>query len=109
MRKIIFCIFAAPLLSTCATDPYGNSTDTRTIGGMIIGGAVGALGGRSVGVDPINGAAAGMAAGAAVGYAIKGRLTYQSPSRQYYRDTQGYCYYVDQNGVPYYDQPPVRC
>jgi uncharacterized protein YcfJ len=109
VNKIIICILAAPLLSGCATDPYGNSTDSRTIGGMILGAAVGGLGGQAVGGDPISGAAAGMVVGGAAGYAVKGRPAYQSPTRQYYRDTQGYCYYVDQNGVSHYDQPPVRC
>jgi hypothetical protein len=28
--------------------------------------------------------------------------------RQYYRDTQGYCYYVDRYGQPHYNYS-VRC
>jgi hypothetical protein len=108
VRRVAVCLLVAPLLGACATDPYGNNLETRTIGGVLVGGALGALAGRSVGLDPVAGAAAGMAVGGATGYAVGGR---HSPvrERQYYKDSQGYCYYVDQAGVPHYDVPPVRC
>jgi hypothetical protein len=62
---------------------------------MLVGGVAGAaLGGHA-----IPGAAAGMVAGAAVGAATTAVPT----GRKYYRDTRGYCYYVDENGQPIYD------
>ena len=107
MKSIAICLLAAPLLSACATDPYGrNSVEGRTTAGVLVGGALGALAGRSIGLDPVSGAAVGMVAGGAAGYAIKGPVTH---GRQYYRDSAGYCYYVDSAGVSHYDDPPVRC
>ena len=44
--------------------------------------------------------ATGAAIGGVTGAVIKGR--------QYYRDTRGYCYYVDQYGNPIYDYN-TRC
>ena len=46
------------------------------------------------------GAVAGGVAGAVLGAVINGR--------QYYSDTRGYCYYVDRNGQPIYDNT-TRC
>ena len=106
MKSIIFCMLAVPLLGACATDPYGNSVDSRTTTGVLVGGALGALAGSQVGLNPVSGAAVGMIAGGVAGYAIKGPKVH---GRQYYKDSLGYCYYVDQAGVSRYDQPPVRC
>ena len=69
------------------------------------GAAVGAVGGAvagavSAGVKPGEGAVAGAILGGVLGAVIKGR--------QYYRDTRGYCYYVDQYGHPVYDYN-TRC
>ena len=59
----------AALLSACATDPYGRSSvESRTTAGVLVGGALGALAGRAIGLDPVSGAAVGMVAGA--GYEI---------------------------------------
>ncbi|MCJ7422382.1 YMGG-like glycine zipper-containing protein [Sphingomicrobium astaxanthinifaciens] len=100
-------MLAAGLLVTgCATDPYGyddpyyagrdNQQLERAAKGAAIGGIAGAAVGAVVdGVSVVEGAAAGAAIGAVAGAVIKGR--------QYYRDTQGYCYYVDDNGNPVYD------
>ena len=52
------------------------------------------------GVSTVEGAIAGGIAGAVLGAVVNGR--------QYYRDTRGYCYYVDQYGRPIYDYN-VRC
>jgi hypothetical protein len=52
------------------------------------------------GVRPLTGAIAGGIAGAVLGSVIKGK--------QYYRDTNGYCYYVDQYGRPVYNYN-TRC
>ena len=99
-------------LSACATNPYGyndpygsgysNSSQTnRTVAGAAIGGAVGAAAGAIIpGVSPIQGAIAGAVLGGVAGAVIKGR--------QYYRDTRGYCYYVDSNGNAVYDYN-TRC
>lgn len=107
MTRIILCLMVAPLLGSCATDPYGGSSvEGRTMGGVLVGGALGALAGHAVGLDPVSGAAAGMVVGGAAGYAIKGPVT---RGRQYYKDSQGYCYYIDTAGVSHYDDPPVRC
>jgi outer membrane lipoprotein SlyB len=95
-----------PLLSACATDPYGKpNIGGRLIGGALIGAAAGAVGGSAIGVDPITGAAAGMVAGGAIGAASTARVGH---GRKYYKDTRGYCYYVDASGQPRYD-PAVTC
>ena len=107
MKRILLSLAAVPLLGACATDPYGgNSVDRRTMGGVLVGGALGALTGHAIGLDPISGAAAGMVVGGAAGYAIKGPVI---RNRQYYKDTNGYCYFVDEAGISHYDDPPVRC
>jgi hypothetical protein len=68
--------------------------------GVLLGAAAGALGGRAVGVNPVAGAAAGMVAGGALGAAT----AMQGPTqRRYYKDTRGYCYYMDATGQPQYD------
>src|SRR4051794_285833 len=99
MRNLILAAAAASTLtlSACASDPYyQNRQATRAA----TGGAIGALGGAAIGavvpgVSPIEGAIAGGIAGAVIGAVVKGK--------QYYRDTRGYCYYVDQYGRPVYD------
>lgn len=92
----------------CATNPYGDpyygqrdDTTRRAATGAAIGGAAGAIGGAVLpGVSTTEGAIAGAVLGGVAGAVIKGR--------QYYRDTRGYCYYVDQQGRPVYDYN-VRC
>ena len=73
--------------------------------GVLAGGALGALAGHAAGVDPVTGAAAGMALGGAAGILIKGPVI---EGRQYYKDSRGFCYYVDSAGQPTYD-PTVAC
>ncbi len=90
-------------VSGCASDPYGYQ-DPRTRG-AVRGGAIGAAGGAVLGavvpgVNPVTGAVIGGIAGAVLGAVVNGK--------QYYRDTRGYCYYVDQYGRPVYDYN-VRC
>ena len=107
MKSMTLALLVAPLLGACATDPYGRSSiEGRTTAGVLVGGALGALAGHAAGLDPVSGAAAGMVAGGVAGYAIKG-----SPvdRRRYFKDSAGYCYYVDTAGVSHYDDPPVRC
>jgi len=98
---------AALLLSACATDQYGNppNAGTRTIYGVAAGAAVGALAGTALGADAVSGAAMGALAGGAAGALMPGSVI---KGRQYYRDTRGYCYYIDRNGKAQYDGT-VRC
>ena len=109
MQRSLLCIAVAPLLAACATtDAYGNrDVGARTGIGIALGGALGALAGHAAGLDPVAGAAAGMVVGGAAGYALPGGEV--DKDRQYYRDTQGYCYYVDAAGMSHYGNPPVRC
>jgi uncharacterized protein YcfJ len=72
--------------------------------GAAAGAAVGALAGSALG-DPVGGAGMGAIAGGAIGALIKGPIIH---GRQYYKDTRGYCYFVDRNGKPKYDGT-VRC
>ena len=112
MKKLaLTAALAASLgVSACATNPYGDhdpysggNTDQarRAATGAAIGGAAGAVAGAVLpGVSPIGGAVAGAVLGGVLGAVVNGR--------QYYRDTRGYCYYVDQYGRPVYDYN-TRC
>ena len=108
MKKVILAAAMASVLplSACSTygnDPYyGQNADVRR---GATGAAVGAVAGAALGavvpgVSTVEGAIAGGIAGAVLGAVIN--------NRQYYRDTRGYCYYVDQYGRPVYDYN-VRC
>ena len=86
-------------------DPYysgqRNTQGERAVTGAAIGAAGGAIAGAILpGVKPLTGAVVGGIAGAVLGAVIN--------NRQYYRDTRGYCYYVDQYGNPIYDYN-TRC
>lgn len=120
MRKLGLAVVAAGSLAAagCATypnqygyDPYynngynnGYTTDSqgrRVATGAAIGGAAGAVAGAILpGVSPVGGAVAGAVLGGVLGAVVN--------NRQYYRDTRGYCYYVDQYGQPHYSYD-VRC
>lgn len=115
MRRVGLAVAVAATIATtgCATNPYGydpygynsgyyNNTQASR---AATGAAVGALGGAAVGaivpgISPIGGAVAGAVLGGVLGAVVNGR--------QYYRDTRGYCYYVDQYGQPHYNYN-VRC
>lgn len=87
-------------LSACATDRYGyrdNDTLERTATGAAIGAAAGAGVGAVVGgVSPVEGAAAGAVIGGVAG-------AISSNDRRWYRDTRGYCFYVNDRGERIYD------
>jgi hypothetical protein len=106
MKRLVLAsaIASSVALSGCTSDPYGynnNPQAQRAVQGAALGGLVGAATGAVVGgVSPVEGALVGAAIGGVAGAVIKGR--------QYYRDTRGYCYYVDQYGNPIYDYN-VRC
>jgi hypothetical protein len=115
MRKVglAVALAASVAASSCATNPYGydpyygNQVYYYDVQGRRVatGAAAGAVGGAVVGavvpgLNPVQGAIAGAVLGGVLGAVIKGR--------QYYRDTRGYCYYVDQYGQPHYDYN-TRC
>jgi phage tail tape-measure protein len=110
MKKVALSVALAASLSACATNPYGyndpyygnnNDQTRRAATGAALGAAGGAALGAVVGgVSPVEGAVAGAVLGGVLGAVVKGK--------QYYRDTRGYCYYVDQYGRPVYDYN-TRC
>jgi outer membrane lipoprotein SlyB len=114
MKRLVLAtaIVASVSVAGCATNPYGyndgynngyqyDSQGRRVATGAAIGGATGAVVGAVVpGVNPVTGAVVGAVLGGVAGAVIKGK--------QYYRDTRGYCYYVDQYGNPIYDYN-ARC
>ena len=81
---------------------YGNrSTGANVATGAAIGAVGGAIAGKVIpGVSTGEGAIAGAVLGGVLGATVNGR--------QYYRDTRGYCYYVDQYGQPHYNYN-TRC
>jgi len=84
-------------------DPYynGNGQAGRAATGAAVGAVGGAVAGAILpGIKPVTGAIAGAVLGGVLGSVIN--------NRQYYRDTRGYCYYVDRNGQPIYDYN-TRC
>ena len=111
MKKVaLTAALAAGLsVSACATNPYGYNNDpyanndqtrrtaTGAAAGAVAGGVLGAV---VPGVSTVEGAVAGAVLGGVLGAVVKGR--------QYYKDTRGYCYYVDQYGRPVYDYN-TRC
>jgi hypothetical protein len=81
--------------------PYTNGQVGRVAGGAAAGAVGGAIAGAVIpGVSVGQGAIAGAILGGVLGAVVNGR--------QYYRDTRGYCYYVDQYGQPHYDYN-TRC
>ena len=76
---------------------YGtNSQAGNVVGGAAIGAATGAIAGAVLpGIKPGTGAIAGAILGGVLGATVNGH--------QYYRDTRGYCYYVDETGQARYD------
>ena len=80
---------------------YGNPQTGNVVGGAAIGAATGAIAGAVLpGIKPGTGALAGAVLGGVLGAVVN--------NRQYYRDTRGYCYYVDQYGQPHYSYD-IRC
>ena len=102
MKRLIVTAAAATSLALggCATP--AQDRQVAAVGtGAVIGAGVGAVAGSVLpGIGTAAGAAVGGVVGGAAGAIIHGR--------QYYRDTRGYCYYVDQYGRPHYNYD-VRC
>jgi len=103
MKRLLLSAAAVSSLAlgSCTTDPYRDHVVASGATGAVIGAGAGAIAGSVIpGIGTGAGAVAGGILGGMVG-AIVG-------DRQYYRDTRGYCYYVDQNGRVHYDYQ-VRC
>jgi uncharacterized protein YcfJ len=103
MKRLLISAAAASslALSGCASDPYRDHVVASGATGAVIGAGAGAIAGS---VLP----GIGTGAGAAVGAVLGGTIGAVIGDRQYYRDTRGYCYYVDRNGQPRYNYN-VRC
>jgi hypothetical protein len=103
MKRLLISAAAASSLALggCATTPAYDHAVASTATGAALGAGAGALAGSVLpGIGTGAGAIVGGALGAAVGAVVGGK--------QYYRDTRGYCYYVDQYGQPHYNYK-VRC
>lgn len=88
-------------LSGCATNPAYDHQVAGTAEGAAVGAGVGAVAGSIIpGIGTATGAVAGAVLGGVLGAVVNGQ--------QYYRDTRGYCYYVDQYGQPHYNYN-IRC
>lgn len=103
MKRLVFSAAAATSLALggCATTTPSNHQAAGTVTGMAIGAGIGAVAGSVI-------PGIGTGAGAAVGGILGGTVGAVVSGRQYYRDTRGYCYYVDQYGQPHYNYD-VRC
>jgi len=120
MRKLgLAAVVAASVAATgCTTypnqygyDPYGynngyynngyaNPNGSNVAAGAAVGAVGGAIASKALGGSAVGGAVAGAVLGGVLGAVVN--------NRQYYRDTRGYCYYVDQYGQPHYSYD-VRC
>jgi hypothetical protein len=103
MKRLLISAAAASSLALggCATTPQYDHAVASGATGAAIGAGAGALAGSVLpGIGTGAGAAVGAVVGGAVGLVVGGK--------QYYRDTRGYCYYVDQYGQPHYNYN-VRC
>ena len=108
MRKPIFVAMlgAAGLsLGACATDRYGHNDNNqleRAAAGAVIGAAAGAGVGALTDVGVAEGAAVGAVAGGVIGAVT-------ANDRDWFRDGQGYCYYLDRNNRRIYDYDRRTC
>jgi len=88
-------------LGGCASNPQTDHMVAGEATGAAIGAGAGAIAGSVLpGIGTAAGAVAGAVLGGVAGAVIAGH--------QYYRDTRGYCYYVDASGQPHYNYN-VRC
>jgi len=103
MKRLLISAAAMSSLALggCATNPQNDHMIASEATGAAIGAGAGAVAGSILpGIGTGAGAVAGAVLGGVVGAVIGGH--------QYYRDTRGYCYYVDQYGQPHYNYN-VRC
>ena len=107
MRKHLLAaaLGAGLTLGGCATDRYGyNDNDQleRAAVGAAIGAATGAAVGAASDLEIEEGAAIGAVAGGVIGAAT-------ASDRDWYRDGQGYCYYLDRSNRRIYDYDRRDC
>ena len=102
MKRLLLSAAAATSLALggCATPAQDRQVAAVGTGALIGAGVGGVAGSVIPGIGTAAGAAVGGVLGGAAGAIIHGR--------QYYRDSRGYCYYVDQYGQPRYNYE-VRC
>ena len=102
MKRLLLSAATATSLALggCATPAQDRQVAAVGTGAVIGAGVGGVAGSVLPGIGTAAGAAVGAVVGGTVGAIIHGR--------QYYRDTRGYCYYVDQYGRPHYNYD-VRC
>ena len=101
-RLLVSAAVASSLaLGACTTDPYRDHVVASGATGAVIGAGAGAIAGSVI-------PGIGTGAGAAVGGVLGGMVGAIVGDRQYYRDTRGYCYYVDQHGQVHYNYS-VKC
>jgi phage tail tape-measure protein len=103
MKRLWVCAAALSSLALegCTSDPYRDHVVASGATGAVIGAGVGAVAGSVI-------PGIGTGAGAVVGGVLGGTVGAIIGDRQYYRDTRGYCYYVDQNRQVHYNYQ-VRC
>lgn len=103
MKHVMIMASAAMAMSVsgCAHQNAGQ----RTLAGAAIGAGVGAITGVALGGSALTGGVTGAAIGGLAGAAIK--LPHSS-DHKYYRDSRGYCYYIDASGQSVYDRE-ARC
>jgi uncharacterized protein YcfJ len=99
MRSVLKISIATSLLCTgCVAGPGGsNNAANRTITGVAVGTLLGGLAGSATGSGAFTGAAVGAIAGGALGAAV-------NPQHVFRQDTRGYCYRVDEQGNPVFDE-----
>lgn len=103
MKRLLITAAAVSSLSlgACTSDPYRDHVVASGATGAVIGAGAGALAGSVI-------PGIGTGAGAAIGGVLGGMVGAIVGDRQYYRDTRGYCYYVDQQGQVHYNYH-VKC
>ena len=103
MKRLLIttAVVSSLSLGACTSDPYRDHVVASGATGAVIGAGAGALAGSVI-------PGIGTGAGAAVGGVLGGMVGAIVGDRQYYRDTRGYCYYVDQQGQVHYNYR-VRC
>ena len=103
MKRLLLSAVAVSSLAIggCTSDPYRDHVVASGATGAVIGAGADAIAGSVI-------PGIGTGAGAAVGGVLGGMVGAIVGDRQYYRDTRGYCYYVDQHHQVHYDYQ-VRC
>jgi len=103
MKRLLVCAaaFSSLALGGCTSDPYRDHVVASGATGAVIGAGVGAVAGSVI-------PGIGTGAGAVVGGILGGTVGAIIGDRQYYRDTRGYCYYIDQHRQAHYNYQ-VRC